>query len=114
MHNILLVLLQVYTLMQFAQAQAERIQECSGQLSSFSNAVYSIIESACRDALIQLQQQLETLTVKTEAAEYLGQTSASTPGVITSRTGAGITTRTMNSLAGSKNGDSKTQQQVGH
>lgn len=65
-------ILQVCTLQQFAETHADHAQRCAARLAEFSDAVYSTVEEACRDALIQLQQHLETLTVKSEAGEGQG------------------------------------------
>lgn len=110
--------MQVYSLAQFAEIHAEHAQHCSARLAEFSDAVYGTVEGACRDALIRLQQHLETLTVKTETADPSRPFGLSLSGAHSSRLGQsptgearGLTSRTTACIADSKAGD-KLQQQV--
>lgn len=109
----------MYTLAQFADSHAEHAQQCTARLAEFSDAVYGTVEGACRDALIQLQQHLETLTVKTDAADSSHAFGASMSGGHSTRLGhslageaMGLTNRTLGSVAGGKAGENKPQQLV--
>jgi hypothetical protein len=50
---------QVYTLPQLAAAHAQQAEECARRFAEFNEAVYAVVEAACREDLIQLRQQLE-------------------------------------------------------
>jgi hypothetical protein len=114
----------VYTLTQFADSHAEHSEVCAERLEEFSDQVYETVDQACRDALIQLQQQLETLAVKSEGeagtaagmslsggSGKLGQ-SVSGARVSMISVSGGLTSPNGMSTAGGKAGDSKPQQQV--
>jgi hypothetical protein len=116
--------LQVYTLTQFADSHSQHSEVCSERLEEFSEEVYDTVEQACRDALIQLQQQLETLAVKSEGEAgnaagmsmsggngRLGQSMSGARGSMVSMSG-GLSSPNGMSASGGKAGDNKPQQQV--
>lgn len=127
----LLALWQVYTLGQFADSHAQHNHACAAKLEEFSEAVYDTVEGACKDALIQLQQHLESLTVKAadseagnEGSSTLGHSMSGGPGPasgasVLGNAAAGISssmsgnTQRLTSTVGAKNSDSRPQQQVG-
>jgi hypothetical protein len=117
-------LLQVYTLTQFADSHAQHSEVCAERLEEFSDQVYDTVEQACRDALIQLQQQLEALAVKSEGEAgnaagaslsggigKLGQSMSGARGSMVSVSG-GLRSPNDMSTSGGKAGDSRPQQQV--
>eukprot|EP00879_Flechtneria_rotunda_P011573 GHRR01012088.1.p1 GENE.GHRR01012088.1~~GHRR01012088.1.p1 ORF type:complete len:1024 (+),score=420.33 GHRR01012088.1:512-3583(+) len=57
---------QVYTLSKVAESHEQQSQLCAARLEQFSNEVYDTIKGACKDALVHLQQQLESLTAKSD------------------------------------------------
>jgi hypothetical protein len=114
----------VYTLTQFADSHSQHSEVCAERLEEFSDEVYDTVEQACRDALIQLQQQLETLVAKPEGEAgnaagmslsggngRLGQSTSGARGSIVSMSG-GLTSPNGMSTSGSKAGDKRPQQQV--
>ncbi|WIA13579.1 hypothetical protein OEZ85_007146 [Tetradesmus obliquus] len=115
---------QVYTLKQFAESHAEHSEVCAERLEEFSEQVYETVEQACRDALIQLQQQLETLAIKSEGEAGTaagmslsggsGKQGHSMPGGRGSMVSAsgGLTSPNGISAAGGKADDGKPQQQA--
>lgn len=58
--------LQVYSLAQFTQQHAQQVRHCAQQLAQFSEAAFDIVQAACRDDLVVLQQHLETFSVRAD------------------------------------------------
>lgn len=71
---------QVYSLEQFAQQHSQQVQACAHRLAQFSEAAFDIVQGACRDDLIALQQHLETFRVRADGnATAPAATSAAQP-----------------------------------
>jgi hypothetical protein len=56
----------VYSLTQFAEQHAQQVQDCAQRLAQFSEAAFNIVQEACRDDLVALQQHLETFSVRAD------------------------------------------------
>lgn len=56
----------MYSLEQFAQQHSQQVQACAHRLAQFSEAAFDIVQGACRDDLIALQQHLETFNVRAD------------------------------------------------
>jgi hypothetical protein len=59
--------LQVYSLAQFAEQHAQQVQHCAQRLAEFSETAFDIVQAACRDDLVALQQHLETFSVRADS-----------------------------------------------
>lgn len=70
-------LLQVYSLESFASQHAEQVQQCAQRLAVFSQAAFEVVQAACRDDLVHLQQQLETFNAKADITTITTTTSSS-------------------------------------
>jgi hypothetical protein len=89
-HVLYLVCMQVYSLEQFAQQHSQQVQACAQRLAQFSEAAFDIVQGACRDDLIALQQHLETFSVRADgSAAAPAATSTATQLVSPVAVGAG-------------------------
>lgn len=128
-----MLLFQVYSLEQFAGQHAQQAQHCIERLAAFSEAAFDIVQVACRDDLLHLQQHLETFSVRADGSATAAPPTTSnlvlpvSPGTGTSsgthksvaellksrsskgrqKSGSGV-----GSTSGNKLGEGKTPQQV--
>lgn len=54
---------QVYSLEAFQEQHSQQVQRCAERFAYFSEAAFDIVQAACRDDLVHLQQHLETFNV---------------------------------------------------
>jgi hypothetical protein len=80
---------------EFTESHSQQIQVCSSKLETFSASVHTIIEEACRSALLHLQQQLQALAAyggsdapAAATTSVSGGANGSTPRLMMSGSGA--------------------------